>query len=99
METRSLDGLALRLIRAMEPALRKHLGDAATDRDLISELYLGLRRSLSEPEHHAEGKPARTSALAHELALTVYMIAAARVSGSEVGPDLLESLQEGSGGR
>ncbi len=98
MEAQSHDRLALSLIRAMEPALRKHLGEAATDRELIGEFYLGLRRSLAVTGQHAGRKRARKPALAHELALTVYMIAAARVSGSEVGPDLLEALRRAIAG-
>ncbi len=93
MEALRTERLARSLIQAMEPSFRSHLGDRATDRDFIGDLYLGLRRALTEYGDVEVCAPTVPRGIVDELALTAYLVAASRGSGARVDPELLESLR------
>jgi hypothetical protein len=92
-ELRSVDRRARRLIRAVEPDLRAHLGSVLLDSGLVADLYIRLRELLAAhgQETEAAGSPRD---LAEELALTLYLFVSTRQPGGEVEPDLLVSLRE-----
>ncbi len=93
MEAQRAERVARCLIQAMEPSFRTLLGDRATDRDFIGELYLGLRRALTEYEEVGVRGPVARQGVVDQLALTAYLVAASRASGAGVDPELLESLR------
>ena len=93
MRAPDADRVARGLIRALEPELRRHLGLTRLDRDLIGELYLSLRQSLSRWERTAD-RASDQLRLLDELALNTYLIASARPGAGQPGPSLLESLRD-----
>jgi hypothetical protein len=93
MEAQEAERLARGLIRATERSFRNHLGTRAQNREFIGELYLSLRRTLSQYEAVGNQRGMETRGIADELALTAYLVAVSRYSDVPVGPALLESLR------
>ena len=91
-DIRNTDLLARRLIRAVEPELRRHFGMDRLDNDFVGELYVRLRELLvqgnggvDEVETHRE--------LVDEFAMTTYLVVATRQPGHQAAPELLVSLR------
>lgn len=97
MEAQEAERLARGLIRATERSFRNHLGTRAQDREFIGELYLSLRRMLSQDDAVGFQRGMEARGIADELALTAYLVAVSRYSDVPLGPALLESLRRAIG--
>ena len=92
-ELRSVDRCTRRLILAVEPDLRAHLGPVLLDSGLVADLYIRLRDLLTAHGREVLAAGSRRD-LAEELALTLYLVVLTCQPGGEVEPDLLISLRE-----
>jgi len=88
-----VDRLARRLMRAIEPELRVHLGEALHDRGLIGELYLRVRDLLAARGQGCLG-PGEDRDLAEEVAWILYLVVSTHAPAGERGPALLVALQD-----
>lgn len=91
--TVTINHQARRLIRATEEELRSHLGPKGLSLDLLGEIYIRIQDVLAR-----SGGAERTSAqdrarLVDELALSIYLVAAADEAGSAAAPKLLPNLR------
>lgn len=93
MEAQQAERLVRGLMRATEGSLRSHLGARAQDRSFVGELYLSLRRALSQYDTAGIQQGLETRGMTDELALTAYLVVVSCWSDVPVGPGLLESLR------
>ena len=85
-ESQEIDGWTRKILRAVEPDLRRHLGHDRLDEPLVSDLYLAVRKNLTAAGlSRALSRPGLTE----DLAMTIYMVS---VSRSDVAPALLASV-------
>ncbi|MDY7091598.1 MAG: hypothetical protein SX243_01360 [Acidobacteriota bacterium] len=88
-----IDKQASRLIKALQPTLRHHLGLEGLERQFVTELYWRLRQTLVD----CGGLAARSNERPvdpQKLTLDVYLTAATCLEGSKVTPDLLSTLSK-----
>ncbi len=81
------------LMKALEPALRSHLGADGVHRQFVAALYGRLWQSLAESGglHVNSGKWGAENS--RRLALDVYLTAATHLEEDEVTPAFLSSVQ------
>lgn len=90
----NLDHQARYLIRVAEPELRKHLGVRRLGLDLVGELYVCIQDVLQLTCERAATGPHNTKQVVDEIALQMYLVAAAATeSEAPAGPELLPALQ------
>lgn len=83
-----LDIVARRLIRASEGDLRRWIGVARLDNDLLGTLYLRVRELLEQ------GQEADDDDLAEDVTLTMYLTAAAWKMRDDPQLELLPALRQ-----
>lgn len=84
-----IDQQARRLVKALEPILRHHLGSAGVERGFVTGLYWRLRQTLEDSDGLASDSEATD---AQRLALEVYLFAATDLEDSGFTPTLLTSV-------
>ncbi|MEO6487687.1 MAG: hypothetical protein ABIO78_07095 [Thermoanaerobaculia bacterium] len=82
------------LIRASAPMLRQWLGAARLDQSLIGTLYLRQRSILENWYATVAGDNHSHEQLVEQLAVAIYLTAAAWQTGSQPDVRLLSSLRE-----
>lgn len=80
-----------RIIRAIEPTLRRHVGIGCDDRRFITDLYWRLRRTLEEVSDPGAEMPTLDT---QRLALDVYLSAATNLQDCQIEPDLLSLIRQ-----
>ena len=83
------DRQARRIVKALEPILRHHLGPVGVEREFVTGLYWRLRQTLEE-SHGLRPEPGTTDP--NRLALEVYLFAATDLEDCEFTPTLLSSV-------
>jgi len=82
------------LMKALEPTLRRHLGNEGLKHQFVAGLYKRLRESLEEFEEYDSTASSQREANFQRLALDVYLTAATHLEGREVTPALLSSVRK-----
>jgi len=89
-----IDWQVRRLMKALEPTLRHHLGAEGVERQFVTGLYWRLRHSLED----AGGLPLESGEQGvsnlQRLALDVYLTAATHLEGRRTTPALLSSVRK-----
>lgn len=93
-ESTELDQQVRMLIRASEPVLRHWLGVPRLDQALIGTLYLSQRGILEHWQMTVAGDDRSHKQLVEQLAVGIYMTAAAWQTASQPDVRLLSSLRE-----
>jgi len=84
--SQEIDRWTRKILQAVEPDLRRHLGPDGLDQRLVSDLYLAVRENLTGAGLSGNlSKPG----FAEDLAMAIYVVS---VSRSDVSPALLASV-------
>ncbi len=83
------DQRARRIVKALEPILRRQLGSVGVEREFVTGLYWRLRQALED----AEGLASETGTTdPQRLGFEVYLFAATDLEDCKLTPTLLSSV-------